>query len=495
MPKKRGPKGRRIPRDEREACDVMTKAYTRAQPNPLPADVDPTFWPSPSIWADNESREGDEGLAISPASTGALPTAGVSRAIRDGLLQSMSSALSSTLVLDTIHLCIDLYMRYIFPTAPYIHEPTLLASVNRFFADPPDALLFCTESEHENVDDMRAFSLLTATCAAVASVMPDSLLPFRQAIAESCLTASRAMLKAFEDFDIEHPNATSIIIRALHSTALQQTTGKTALAYYVLGQATFLVQTMHLYREEALSGYDETEAQMLRTVFWQLYAADKASVCLGSRPSVLHEFLFDGELTVRPSKEFTVPLMDITSPWHEESLERKLLVGFHFIPRLWSSAASLILDLKAYKGGHEDVNFKMRLTQDYMAFVGILDDLPCWLQASNLISSSEDVVATQGRKTAFWVQRCTIIVIYRCLRLVIMQQCIDSKAWDIMGLNNVAFTLAMAKIGIIHEFVQTLHDIPFVYLQVKGEPTVSYDDNTKAIWLLILMLIIGAKDP
>lgn len=481
MPRKRGPKGRKAPRDEGEACDVMTKAYTRAPPNPLPADVDPTFWPSPSLWADNESREGDEGLATSPASTVALSTAGVSRAIRDDLLQSMGSALSSTIVLDTIHLCIDLYMRYIFPTAPYVHEPTLLASANRFFADQSDALLFYTESGHDNVDDMRAFALLTAICAAVASVMPDSLLPCRQTLAEPCLIASRAMLKAFEDFDIEHPNANSIIIRALHSTALHETTGKNTLAYYVLGQATFLIQTMHLYREESLSGYDEIEAQLLRTVFWQLYAADKASICIGSRPPVLHELLFDGELTVRPSKEFTVPLMDIASPWHEEALERKLLVGFHFIPRLWSSAASLILDLKAYKRGHEGVDFKVRLTQDYMAFVGILDDLPCWLQASNLISSNEDGVATQGQKTAFWVQRCTIIVTYRCLRLVIMQQCIDSNAWDIMGLNGEAFTLAMAKIGIIHEFVQTLDDIPFVYLQVKGEPTVSYADDTGTI--------------
>lgn len=27
----------------------------------------------------------------------------------------------------------------------------------------------------------------------------------------------------------------------------------------------------------------------------------------------------------------------------------------------------------------------------------------------------------------------------------------------------------------VHDFVQTLDDIPFVYLQVKGEPTVSCD--------------------
>lgn len=42
-----------------------------------------------------------------------------------------------------------------------------------------------------------------------------------------------------------------------------------------------------------------------------------------------------------------------------------------------------------------------------------------------------------------------------------------------MGLNDQPLTLEITKIGTVHDFVQTLEDIPFVYLQVKGEPTVS----------------------
>jgi hypothetical protein len=479
----------RTPRAIEKACQTTTKACIRALQDPLPADEDPIIWPTPSLWADSQGQDGDEVFVTSLADTEAV---GSARAIRDDLLQSMSSALPSMLALNVINHCIDLYMKYTFPTAPYVHEPTLRASANRFFAEPSDVRLFCTDSWREKAADMKAFTLLTATCASVASVVPESLLSYGQALAEPCLKASRAMLKAFEDFDIEHPSATSIITRALHSTALQQITGKSAVAYHVLGQATLLVQTMHLYREEALRSHDALEAQLLRNVFWQLYAADKASACLGSRPFILHELLFDDELTLRPSGETMVPLMDTAGAWYEETLQGKLLVGFHLIPRLWSSAASLLFDLKAYGRRNEDVAIKARLTQDYMVFIGILDGLPHWLQASNLIASSEDGEAARCQKTALWVQRCTIMVTYHCLRLVILQQCINSKAWEIMGLNGLALTLAMAKIGIIHDFVQTLDDIPFVYLQVKGEPTVSYDHDSMAGQLLTLTL--GAED-
>jgi hypothetical protein len=42
-----------------------------------------------------------------------------------------------------------------------------------------------------------------------------------------------------------------------------------------------------------------------------------------------------------------------------------------------------------------------------------------------------------------------------------------------MGLNNQPLTLPLTKIEMVHDFVQTLDDIPFIYIQIKGEPTVS----------------------
>lgn len=427
------------------------------------------FQPTPSTWDDSQGQQGNDDPIISFG----MPTTGSAGDIRDSLVQSMNSSIPSIPSLDVIKLCIELYMTYTFPTAPCVHESTLQASANRFFAEVSGSRLFGADSWGDTVVDKRAFTLLTAICASVASVLPKSVLPYKDALAEPCLKASRDMLKMYEDFDIENPCATSIISRALHSTALQHITGKSALSYHVLGQATFLAQTMRLYREDALSSHDALQGQLLRNSFWQLFAADKAAICLGGRPFVLHELLFAEELTLRPNGETMVPLMSASSAWFEETLEGKILVGFHFIPRLWSSAASLISNLKAYRGVNECAEMKTGLIHDYVVFSGMLDELPQWLQTSSLIASSEDGRAAQCQKAMFWVQRCTIMVTYQCLRLVILQQCIKSKAWDVIGLNGLAVTLAMAKIGVIYDFIQTLEDIPFVYLQAKGEPTVS----------------------
>ena len=478
VPKKRGP---RTPRVAHGLHQSTQEAGIRVLHDHGPVNEE-LLWLSPVSCTENQ-RPIDETATPQPgrlANIFALPVAGPdlvstarsAQAVRDGLLELMSSALPSLPALEAVNTCIDLYMQYTFPTAPMVHEPTLRASASKFFLGTCTTELFRARSRQEGVTHMRAFALVTALCASVASVMPESLLPYRQILARPCLNASRDMLKAFEDFDVEYPNSTSIATRILHATALQHITGKTALSYYVLGQATLLIRNMRLHSEEALNVQDALEAQLLRFIFWQIYAADKASACLGSRPFLLHEWLFDGELTLRRSGEPVVPLLDTSRPWYEGSFEERLLAGFHFIPRLWSSAASLIFDMRAHGRGNQDAN-KTQLTQAYMEFLGIMDGLPNWLQASNVIISRDDGEAAQFQKTAFWVQRCTVLVTFQCLRLVILQQCIDSKVWDVMGLNDHTLTLPMTKIGMIHDFVQTLDDIPFVYLQVKGEPTVS----------------------
>ncbi len=169
--------------------------------------------------------------------------------------------------------------------------------------------------------------------------------------------------------------------------------------------------------------------------------------------------------------QWSSPLLDTTKASYERTFEERLLLGFQFLPHLWSSAASLLFDMKACARGSQDAT-KTRLTQAYMEFLGIMDDLPHWLQASNVIFSHGDSEVAQFQKTAFWVQRCTLLVTFQCLRLVILQQSIESKIWDVMGLNDHALTLPMAKIEVVNDFVKTLDDIPFIYIQIKGEPTV-----------------------
>jgi hypothetical protein len=175
------------------------------------------------------------------------------RRIWDDLLVLFISALPSIPVIDAVNYCIDLYMQYTFPTAPIIHEPTLRADALLFFSGTsPHILLFGDDDENRRVVHMRAFALITALCASVASVIPESLLPYRHVVVIPFLRASRNVLKAYEDYDFDYPNSTSLSIRILQSTALQSTSGKTGAAWHVLGQATLLIQNLHLHREEAI---------------------------------------------------------------------------------------------------------------------------------------------------------------------------------------------------------------------------------------------------
>lgn len=409
-----------------------------------------------------------------------MKTAGLARTIRHRLLETLQSSLPSMVVLDIVNYCIDLYMQYTFPSAPSVHEPTLRAGAARFFAEPivPDLHLFRASCWPEQVADMRSFALITALCASNASMMPESLIPYRESLAIPFLGASRAMLQLFEDWDLEHPTSSSILTRVFHSSALQQTTGKTAVAFHVLGQATLLVLAMRLYREESLRAFDDVEAQILRSLFWQIYAADQASACLCSRPHLLHEASLGERISLRPpgESECLTPLLDPSRPGADKIFETRLRVGFYFLPHLWSSAARLLLDVRS--SGRADAETgaapRTHLTKAYMNFLSIMDGLPPWLQAANLMATPDDGAAARFQKAAFWVQRCTTLVTFQCLRLVILQQCIESEAWDVVGLTNQSLTLSLTKLGMIHDFVQTLDDIPFIYVQVKGEPTVSY---------------------
>ncbi|PVH82995.1 hypothetical protein DL98DRAFT_128114 [Cadophora sp. DSE1049] len=430
---------------------------------------------------------GQFGLAFasSVAAPGLLPIAQRAQVVRNDLLRLITSTLPSVPALEAVNSCIDLYMQYTFPTAPIVHEPTLRASASRFFSNTCTTDLFTGHSRQEEIQHMRAFALLTALCASASSVMPDSLLPYRQALARPCLDASREIIRIFEDFDVERPNSASIAARVLHASALEHITGDATLGYYILGQATLLIRSMKLHSEETLKGHDAIEAQILRSLFWQVYAADQASACLGNRPFFLHKLLFDEELSLRPHGEPLVPLLDPTKPWSGDVFEERILIGFHFLPRLWSSAANLIFEIRTHGRANPDAD-KTHLTRTYMEFLGIMDGLPHWLQAANVIMSRDDGEATQYQKTAFWTQRCTILVTFQCLRLVILQQCIHSKVWDVMGLNDQALTLSMVKIGIVNDFIQTLDDIPFIYLQVKGEPTVQRIRRVGSVLLEIL---------
>ncbi|KAL4773306.1 hypothetical protein BDW60DRAFT_206597 [Aspergillus nidulans var. acristatus] len=121
--------------------------------------------------------------------------------------------------------------------------------------------------------------------------MPSCVLAYGKAVDRLLLKASRDMLKIYEDFDLEFPDSTSLSIRSLQSSTLQHITGRKGAAFHVLGQATLLAQSLHLYDEQAVLKNDPIESRLLRLTFWILYSDDKGGQVLGARPTVLHELL------------------------------------------------------------------------------------------------------------------------------------------------------------------------------------------------------------
>lgn len=109
--------------------------------------------------------------------------AGCAQAARDSLLVVISSALPALPALEAVNNCIDLYIQYTIPTAPIVHQPILRASASKFFSSASTTKLFRAHDQQEDVAHMQAFALLTALCASVASVMPDSLIPYQQVLA------------------------------------------------------------------------------------------------------------------------------------------------------------------------------------------------------------------------------------------------------------------------------------------------------------------------
>ncbi|KAM0428518.1 hypothetical protein ACHAPT_006878 [Fusarium lateritium] len=407
-----------------------------------------------------------------------------SRQIHMNLLAAVSPVLPAEALLDAVHHYIDLFMQYHFSNSPIIFESTLRAHAS--LLRPPDDAgsthqLYSLEPSTQ-LASMKGFAIITAMCASITSVMPASLVSDRQLLSVSFLHASRAMLRLYEDNDLEHPDSSSLIIRQWHCVALQNTTGKTGSAWHYHGEATLLAQRLRLYNEGSVRRIPGRESQLQRACFWQLYLTDIAGVATGTRIPVLSEALFDGGLTLRERGDRDEALLDPSRSCNQGSLEDRLVIGFHFKIRMWSLATSIIRGIKAILEHQESsvegtsrlpgASEPTHLIEAYLAYTGLMDDLPTWLQRPDTAPESvtEEVCAYQ--KTCFWVQRCSIMSAFHCLKLIILQCCVEFGTPAIMGFSNHATSLAMKKIEIAHDFLQDLLTVPFLCLKIQGEPAV-----------------------
>ncbi|KAL4876473.1 hypothetical protein BJY04DRAFT_223105 [Aspergillus karnatakaensis] len=398
------------------------------------------------------------------------------------LVDAISSAFPSTIE-EVIPNCIELYIQYLFPIQPLVHEPTIRASASLFSPQASSnhaAWPVADPSSDGDFSLLKSFTLVTALCAFVTSTAPDSLLPGAHLLASPFLKASQAMLQLYLDYDLENPDSSSLNIRMWHSASRQNITGRVGASWHYHGEATLIAQRLRLYSEEWVSQSPPIEAQVLRAGFWHLYAAERTAEALESRPVVLHETLFHSELTVREHTEQDQLLLDVSQGHHQQSLELRLRVGFHIKCRVWILAARLTSGIKAYArrlrndaidtGADAEVS---RLTDLYISFLTTADDLPEFLWSLDSVDDQimdKEVLVYQ--RTCFMVQRSNIMTTFHCMKLVALQLCITHNLVQIMGLTPDTTSFALRKLEIASEFIRELRLVPFACLKMQGETAV-----------------------
>jgi len=103
---------------------------------------------------------------------------------------------------------VTLYMHYIFPLAPTVHEPSIRAMIPLLEGDGAHGVLSPSSASqppyHDSGDmaSLRNRTLLTAICAVTALMLPASVFPMREEIGGQFLMASREMLKLHQDYGL-----------------------------------------------------------------------------------------------------------------------------------------------------------------------------------------------------------------------------------------------------------------------------------------------------
>ncbi|KAF2008491.1 hypothetical protein BU24DRAFT_403110 [Aaosphaeria arxii CBS 175.79] len=418
------------------------------------------------------------------------PSPSVSQSIQSELLCSLQSAIPvpSNPLLVTNH-CIDLFMQYVFPTAPWVHEPTLRGHAQLFFADSCTTTFPTATNRYELITLLRGFTLITALCASVVAMMPDMVNPPGQTLAKHFLHASMETLKSFEINDLEHPSAASMTIRLFHSSALQHITGKSGAAWHLQSQAALIANTLRLHSEHTVAQVnDPIESLLLRHHFWAIYASDQVAAAFQNRAFILDDSLFQENVTLQSIEKPGIALLDSERPQYDEQFVWRLLKGFYLFRSVSCQSAKIVLRMRRHGPSVSETDARI-LTQEYLGYIALIDSMPEWLQIPNLVDSYTDDETERIYKRSFWVQRCTILTVYHSMRLVILRQCIQSRMFESFGLSDDPHGLALKSIEIFSDVLQALQDIPIIYLRVKGEPTVERIRQIGSILLEVIHTI------
>jgi len=400
----------------------------------------------------------------------------------ESILALKGSSTNTTATFDVVQSCINLFLQYMFPNTPIAHEGTLRAGASLFLLEHPPAMLKTGYLAHDDshLTHAKSFTLITALCAFVTSVMPDSLLRRGKLLTVPFLQSSKAMLRLYEEYDLEQPDSSSITIRIWHSGALQNTTGWAGAAWHHHSEASLMALRLHLYDERAVARESAVESRLLRANFWLLYLADKAAEGLENRTSILNERLFESNLTLLEHSEEDEPLLDESRDTAEGGLEERISVGFRLKTRIWAAAAGVITEMKAHVRRRELLGDAMgsqsseiaHIAELNLRFTALIYELPPWLQLlANIDTTKSSVVAYQAK--CLWTLKSNIMTTYHCLRLVILQRCLETDMVEVLGLTRQPLALAMRKLEIVQDFIRELDLVPFLCYKVQGEAGVS----------------------
>ncbi|KAF6823834.1 C6 transcription factor [Colletotrichum musicola] len=501
LPRKRGPKPRRWQEHDgreprRRSISPASSSSSTGANDRSPAQVVPG-----SHEEDPQAREFPPSVRTSPLCSGVIavgsnllfetPAGQIESAvaIHLRLLSGLATAVPSVSGADIANRCIHLYVRYVFGAFPLCHEATLRASVGRFFIPLLDArdhaesrgpvtLCFAADSERERIGALRRLTLLTALCASVAYIVPETLMAEKHVVAPLFLRASRETFKIFEDYDLEYPDSCSLGIRHFFSSAIQSATGMYGAASHMLNQAGLVAMKMRLYDESSLEGLDPIEEKLLRNTFWQLYVCDQTALIMKGRPVTIHESLFETEFTLKAQSRCSVPLLIHPECSQGARLEDFLAEGFHIICRLWTMAAHVIHSMETlskkrtlddFLGAENRHEAVARLSHAYFEVITLTVDYSDSAELPEKSSPSIGWEADQHLLDMVQRQRTSCLISLHIIKVQVLHSAVRCGMPDVLGVSSEPLSLVMKQIEAAQDFLYVLESVPFIHLQTEGE--------------------------
>ncbi|KAH7190640.1 hypothetical protein BKA60DRAFT_585725 [Fusarium oxysporum] len=384
--------------------------------------------------------------------------------------------------------CIDTAVQRVFPIGPIFHEQSLrsslplrapLLSSDTPFHGPSITGYGVCVADPGDVAKLRSYASLTALCASVSFLPQAKPSTKRVQIGQSFLQASLETLELYQDFDVACPDASSLIIRICHASALH-TDGRTAAAWQALNQILGLVEQMQLYDERSFEGLEPLEARLRRLAFWQVYILDRYAALIEGKPMRMHQFSLSMPITTQLRAEAEPPLLIASLINESPGFEDQLLAGFYLIQRLWFTASEFALDLQvlsrfcsqASNARIAEEATRLNLAETYIRFIGVLDALTPPLDCLGPINTADNHLTGSSRQR-FWLQKTHLLVSYHCLRMIFLQRFADLGLAQTLGCGSDAMMLASRKMEVAHDFITVITSVPFDCLLANGESGVA----------------------